>query len=234
MKQKGIKMTQLLNFIEINPAKTPKNCIIWMHGLGADGHDFVPVVEQLNLPENLSIRFVFPHAPLRPVTINNGYTMRAWYDITSLSLDQRIDQKGIVDSMMAIHTLIQQEVGRGIPSEKIILGGFSQGAVMSIAAGLSYSQRLGGILALSGYPPSTDSLFAQASTANRSTPIFLAHGTQDSVVPFFLGEMLKNLLDQHGYSVNWHSYPIAHSVSAEEIMDIKQWISKTLSMLDHP
>lgn len=209
--------------IEINPSRSPVGTIIWLHGLGADGNDFVPMVSELNIPENLPLRFVFPNAPVIPVTINNGYQMRAWYDIVSMNVDQHADQKGIDASVNQLQQLIAHEKNNGIPSEKIVLAGFSQGAVIALTTGLTLTERLGGILALSGYLPHAEQI-TQTATANHATPIFLAHGTEDTVVPYALGKLIHSVLQKQGFAVSWHSYTMPHSVCGQEIQDIQKWL----------
>lgn len=214
--------------IEINPPGPVKKSIIWLHGLGADGNDFVPVVNALQLPANAGIRFVFPHAPVIPVTLNQGYKMRAWYDINGLSieenLDHRVDADGIHASIDRINRLIAHEETLGTPTNQIILAGFSQGAVIALTCGLRHAKPLGGILALSGYLPLAEPLFQTAPIANKAVPIFMAHGTEDTIVPYSSGEIAYKLLKREGYHVEWHSYPMPHSVSPAEIKDISQWI----------
>lgn len=219
-------MLDILPNIEINPTKSPIGSVIWLHGLGADGNDFVPIVPELNLPESCPLRFVFPNAPSIPVTINNGYIMPAWYDITSLSLDQRADQAGILKSVGQVQQLVEREEKLGIPADKIILAGFSQGAVIALTTGLTFPKRLGGILALSGYLPQPEVVMQKADPLNKATPIFLGHGIQDPVVPLFLGEAINQILTAHHYSVSWHRYMMAHSVCATEIKDIGVWLGK--------
>lgn len=213
---------KLLSCIEIEPEETAKHTIILMHGLGADGHDFVPIAKELRLPKNLAVRFIFPHAPLMPVTINNGYVMRAWYDILALALDASIDHDGITKANQAIELLIEKEMARGIPSENIILAGFSQGAVMALTTGLRSQKRLGGIIALSGYLPLSVAEIERCQ--NHTLPIFIGHGTFDAVVPYFLGQQAMRNLKEVGFSVNWHVYPIAHMVSITEINDLSTWL----------
>lgn len=217
-------MKTSLDFIEINPPQKELGTVIWLHGLGADGHDFVPVVQELNLPSFLPIRFIFPHAPLRPVTINNGYVMRAWFDITSMSIHQRFDVEGIAESGKLVEKLIELEHKRGIPSHKIILAGFSQGAALALCAGLQYPKPLGGIVALSGYLPAADKILENASAENFTTPIFIGHGQNDSVVPYSLGLKTFELLQANKYLAKLWTYPIAHSVNGEEIGDIAEWL----------
>lgn len=216
--------TSLLEHIEINPSHPPIASVIWLHGLGADGHDFEPIVPELNLPQHLPIRFIFPHAPMQPVTINNGYIMRAWYDIVSLDLNRHADQKGISESQQQLVRFIEHEKSRGILSNRIFLAGFSQGAVIALTTGLTYSDKLGGILGLSGYLPFSEQVIAAASQANKNTSVFLGHGTEDSIVPYFLGQSTHDTLIKNNYSVAWHSYRMPHSVCMEEIQDIGKWI----------
>ena len=217
-------MTNEPELIEINPAGQAEKCIIWLHGLGADGNDFVPIVPELHLPATMPVRFVFPHAPIMPVTINNGYKMRAWFDIYDISKNAKIDESGIADSVTTVAKLITRETARGIDTSDIILAGFSQGAVIALTTGLCYPQRLGGIIALSGYLPLADKVFARASQVNRDLPIFIAHGTEDPIVPFTHGKGTYMALKREGYPVTWHSYPMPHSVCAPEIKDISQWL----------
>lgn len=219
-------MTERLSTIEMNPEKSPVGSIIWLHGLGADGNDFVPLVPELKLPLHLPLRFIFPNAPLIPVTINSGYVMPAWYDILSLSVEHHADQKGIEASIQKLYGLIQQEEKKGIPVEKIILAGFSQGAVIALTTGLTYPNRLGGIIALSGYLPEGNQVMQNASATNKTLPIFLGHGTEDTVVRYELGKNTLSLLQKNHYSVDWHSYRMAHSVSAEEVSDIAKFIKR--------
>lgn len=217
-------MKPTLDCIEINPPIKEIGSVIWLHGLGADGTDFVPIVSELNLPSELPLRFVFPHAPQRPVTINNGYVMRAWFDIYSINSLHRIDQEGIQQSVAHLETLIENELNRGIPSDKIILAGFSQGAVIALTTGLRYTKSLAGVLALSGYLPNAEKVFSEASAKNYTTPIFVAHGTADTIVPYVLGQQTYELLLRNKYRVNWHSYDMPHSVCEEEIGDIAEWL----------
>jgi phospholipase/carboxylesterase len=202
--------------------------VIWLHGLGADGYDFTGVIEQLNLPKNLGIRFVFPHAPVRPVTLNNGFAMRAWYDIYSLNDLYREDRAGIETSEQAIRHLIQQQRAAGIASTRIIVAGFSQGGAMSLHTGLRYHEPLGGVIGLSTYLPLYAHVAKEASPENRSTPIFLAHGEFDQLLPLALGEKTCQCLLQMGYPVEWRTYPMAHQVCLPEIADISQWMQKIL------
>ena len=218
-----------LSCVEIDTSATVDKCVIWLHGLGADGNDFVPVVQELHLPLSLKVRFIFPHAPVMPVTINNGYEMPAWFDIYSLSLQTKTDRKGIERSVAAIENLIEKELARGIVSTDVILAGFSQGAAIALCTGLRYAKPLAGIIALSGYLPQAAEILAQPSEANRHTPIFLAHGTEDPIVPYALGQATCAALQQAGYPVTWRNYPIPHSVSGDEIKDISKWMQESLS-----
>ena len=213
----------LLPYIEID-APAPKSSVIWLHGLGADGSDFVPIVPELKLPGHLGIRFIFPHAPVMPITMNQGYEMRAWFDIQALSLQAVIDVQGIAQSVEQVAELIEQEKARGIPNHKIILAGFSQGSVIALNAALTYPERLGGVIALSGYLPMAAQLLQKAQPVNKDLPIFVAHGTEDSLLPYALGKATYVSLQEAGYPVAWHSYPMAHSVCEKEIVDISQWL----------
>lgn len=215
--------------IEIETGLTqPDHAVIWLHGLGADGNDFVPVVRELEIPPEVSIRFVFPHAPERPVSINNGYVMRAWYDIYQAAIDRQQDEAGIRASQKAIDQLIQREVDRGISSKNIFLAGFSQGGAMALQAGLRQTLPLAGIIALSCYLPLAEMLDSEASAANASIPILMMHGTYDSVVPLALAISSREKLLSAKYSLQWHEYPMAHSVCTEEINDISRWLQRKL------
>jgi len=218
-----------LTYIEIQPSQPPIGSVIWLHGLGADGHDFANLLPELQLPDHLALRFIFPHAPIRPITINNGHSLRAWYDIVSYELDQRADKTGLFTSISQVNALIEKEEALGIPTEKILLAGFSQGAVVALTTGLQYPKRLAGILALSGYFPHAQEILAKASTANQSIPIFIAHGTEDPIVRFTLGQSMYALLQEHHYSVTWHSYRMPHSVCDKEVRDISNWLQQIFS-----
>lgn len=215
-------MTEALQTVEIVTGEAPQISIIWLHGLGADGHDFVPIVPALRLPAHA--RFVFPHAPVRPVTINQGMAMRAWYDILAFDRLSVEDDAGVRASQAAIDALIAKELARGFAAERIVLAGFSQGGAMALHTGLRFAQSLGGILVLSAYLPLRMSLAAERSAANAETPIFMAHGSYDPVLPEALAVESRKLLEQLGYSVEWRSYPMAHMVSAEEIDDVSRWL----------
>ena len=223
----SIDMSDLLQAIELNTGHNPIGAVIWMHGLGADGNDFVPVVKELGLPDTLPLRFIFPHAPMRPVTINAGHVMRAWYDIIEISSNERkVDDAGIRESQRAIEALIAREISRGIPANKIVLAGFSQGGAIALQTGLRYKQALAGILALSTYLPLAASLEAEASNANRNIPIFMVHGEQDTVIPITIAENSLKELERLGYKADWREYPIPHSVSMEEIENIGGWLKQ--------
>jgi len=222
-------MIDILPSIEIETAAQPTHAVIWLHGLGASGEDFVPIVPELNLPKDLAVRFIFPHAPQIPVTINAGYVMPAWYDILSLAKDARqVDLVGIEQSRVQINALIEREKSRGIAADHIVVAGFSQGGAMAYSVGLTYPERLAGVMALSAYIPSVDGLASQRHTANQQTPIFVAHGTQDPVVGLALGEQAVDWLQQHAYPVEWHQYPMQHQVCWEQIQQIGGWLRQVL------
>lgn len=210
--------------IERQTGPAPEWAVIWLHGLGADGHDFEPIVPELLRPGWPAIRFIFPHAPVQPVTINGGVRMRSWYDIVGVDLNAQQDEAGIRASAAIVDTLIQREVERGIPAERILLAGFSQGGAIVLTAGLRQTQRLGGIIALSTYLPLAWTLEAEAASANRQTPIFMAHGTMDPVVALPRAEASRDALNAMAYPVEWHQYPMPHSVSIEEIRDLTKWL----------
>ena len=219
---------ELLPSIELETAPKPTASVIWLHGLGADGNDFVPAVRELALPSSLPIRFVFPHAPVRPVTINNGFRMRAWYDIAGADLNSRADLAGVKQSQVQVEALIAREVGRGIPSSRIVVAGFSQGGAVALYTGLRHAERLAGIIALSAYLIGADALAIEAASANRDVPIFMAHGTADPIVRFDWGNASWHALVKAGYSVEWHSYGMEHSVCMEEIEAVSAWLQRIL------
>ena len=223
-------MTQdvLLDCVEHSTGPNPTHCVLWLHGLGADGHDFAPIVPELRLPASLSVRFIFPHAAIQPVTINGGMAMRAWYDILTPSLIKQEDAVGIRASEGAIHALIARENARGIPSEKIVLAGFSQGCAMTLHTGLRSPAKLAGLMGLSGYLPLIDMADNERHAANAQTPIFLAHGTHDPVVALERAEASRAKLTALGYPVQWHTYPMQHSVCAQEINDISRFLQSVL------
>ena len=218
----------LLETVEIATGDHPEAAVIWMHGLGADGNDFLPIVRELDLSECPAIRFVFPNAETMPVTINNGYVMRAWYDILGMDLVRREDEVGLRKSQNQIEQLIAREIERGIPAERIILAGFSQGCAMTLQTGLRYPKKLAGMLCLSGYLPLADKLPAERSDANFSTPIFMAHGRVDPVVQIARAETSRDFLKSLGYAIEWKDYSMPHSVCEEEIDDIGQVITRWL------
>ena len=219
---------EVLPSIELETAPNPTASVIWLHGLGADGNDFVPIVPELELPASLRVRIVFPHAPVRAVTINNGMRMRAWYDIAAADLTNRADVAGVRESQGQLQALIERENARGMPSERIVLAGFSQGGAIALYTGLRHGERLAGIMALSTYLIAPDKLAVEASAANRSVPIFMAHGTADPVVHFQWGEASRRMLETAGYAVEWHSYRMEHSVCLEEVRAIGAWLTKIL------
>ena len=220
--------TDLLPSIVIETADQPTHTIIWMHGLGADGNDFVPIVQELNLQSSIRIRFVFPHAPLRPVSINGGAVMRAWYNITDQNLSSDEDAIGIRASQSAVEKLISREIQNGIKPENVVLAGFSQGGAIALQAGLRYSNKLAGILVLSSYLPLSETLTADAHPSNTTTQIFMAHGHNDPVIPLELAILSKQKLLELGYSVKWNLYQMEHSVCTEEIADISEWLKQVL------
>jgi phospholipase/carboxylesterase len=218
----------LLDTIEIETAPNPTAAVIWLHGLGADGNDFAPIVRELDLSGCAPIRFVFPHAPTMPVTINNGYVMRAWYDILGTDLAKREDEAGLRASQKLVETLIAQQKARGIAANRIVLAGFSLGCAMALQTGLRHPEKLAGLLCLSGYVPLHGSMAAERHAANQSTPIFLAHGRGDPVITIDRAEKSRDLLQALGYQVEWHEYSMPHAVCPEEIEDIGAWLRRTL------
>jgi len=215
----------LLPTIETETAPQPVYSVIWMHGLGADGNDFVPIVPELGL-NGLAVRFIFPHAPLRPVTINGGYVMRAWYDIGYQDLSLKEDENGVRESQLAVEQLIAREISRGLPARRVVLAGFSQGGAIALHCGLRYPKRLGGVIALSTYLPLPDTVEAELSDANRDLPILMAHGLQDPVVPLKLAQASCSRLLTLGFPVEWHEYDMPHSVCPEEIDTIGEWLRR--------
>lgn len=217
-----------LERITVEPKSPASCCVIWLHGLGDSGEGFAPIVPLLGLPNNHGIRFIFPHAPEQPVTINQGYVMRSWYDIKSMDLHNRADMEGVLESEQHVHTLIKEQIDAGIPANNIVVAGFSQGGVVSLFSGLRYPEKLAGILALSCYLPSADSLPDNLHDANKQTPILQNHGEQDDVVPVSAGKMANQLLKNAGYHVQWQSYKMPHSVLPEQLTDISHWLQKQL------
>ncbi len=221
-------MTKPLETIQIESAPHPTAAVIWLHGLGADGSDFVPIVREFDLSACPPIRFIFPTAPTRPVTINGGLAMRAWYDITGTETQEIEDAAGFHASQAAINALIDAEKARGIPTHRIILAGFSQGCALTLQTGLRYPETLAGLICLSGYVPLRNTLPAERHAANHHTPIFMGHGRMDPVITIDRAELSRNLLTNLGYKVQWHEYQIPHSVCAEEIQDINRWLIHVL------
>ena len=214
--------------IEIETRPSPSHSIIWLHGLGADGNDFVPVMQQLTLP-NLGIRFIFPHAPMIPVTINGGFVMRAWYDILDAGLAlKEEDERGLRASERKIAALLDKEIDRGIPASRIVLAGFSQGGAITLQTGLRYPRKLAGMLVLSGYLPLMSTLARERNAVNQLTPVFMGHGTIDNVVPMSLGVASRAQLTRTGYGVEWHEYPMMHGVCDEELADVGKWLNTVL------
>jgi phospholipase/carboxylesterase len=220
---------ELLPCIERETGPHPDAAVIWLHGLGADGNDFVPIVGEMQFPPTLSIRFVFPHAPVRPVTLNNGFRMRAWYDIAPGDLANRADIAGVRTSQAQIEALIAREVARGIVARRIVLAGFSQGGVIALHTGIRHTERLGGIVALSTYVVLPDLLADEASPANRDVPIFMAHGTADPMIALEQGEAGRRALVAAGYRVEWQTYPMPHSVVLEEIEAVSAFLARVLA-----
>lgn len=218
----------MLETVEIESGRNPTGAVIWLHGLGADGHDFAPIVPQLVSPEERPLRFVFPHAPVRPVTINGGMAMRAWYDILGFDRGVPQDEAGIRASSAAVGELIRRENSRGVPTDRVVLGGFSQGGAISLFAGPRYPERLAGVLGLSCYMLMEDTLPAERTRVNYPTPFFLGHGTQDPVVDVRRGSEARQLLEAGGYPVEWRQYPMPHSVCPQEVLDIAAWLRKIL------
>lgn len=219
-------MTSILPHIVLDRGHAPKHSLIWLHGLGADGEDFVDVAGMIKLP--VPMRYIFPHAPKNPVTINGGFVMRSWYDIADIDIGAKQDATGIRASQAEIEKFIMQEKSRGIAEENIFVAGFSQGGAIALHTGLRHPARLGGILALSTYLPLADTLSQEVSLSAKNTPIFFAHGKHDSVVPYALGKLSADKLQQLGYLTEWHEYAMPHSVVNEEISDIENWLTQRL------
>jgi phospholipase/carboxylesterase len=215
--------------IELNPDTAPTASVIVLHGLGADGTDFLPMADEMDLSPIGAVRWLLPRAPTRPVTINNGDTMRAWYDILAADLQRREDEAGLRETFAAVHALIQREIDRGVPARRIVLAGFSQGCAVTLGAGLRCPHRLAGLAGLSGYLPLADSTDSERSTANRDVPVFLAHGTRDGVVQLGRGVASRLALQGLGYEVEWHEYPMEHSVCMEEVQALQAWLLKVLA-----
>ncbi|GAC21736.1 alpha/beta hydrolase [Paraglaciecola arctica] len=219
---------QGLPYVEVNPKSKAKATVIWLHGLGDSGNGFAPIVPDLKLPDELGIRFVFPHAPTRPVTINNDMLMRAWYDITSLDFNNRADSQGVKESSALVANLIEKEIAQGIPANKIVLAGFSQGGVIALNLGTRYDKSLAGIMFMSSYMSEPEKLSAEAHPANKNTPIFMAHGTHDDVVPIFMGNAAFKVLESNGYQASWHEYAMQHNVCMQQLNDISNWLQQKL------
>ncbi len=214
--------------VEVNPGEQPEGSIIWLHGLGADGHDFEAIVPELRLPDDLPLRFVFPHAPVRPVTINGGVAMRAWYDIVSLDRSGPQDAEGIRASADSLQALIEREHERGVPFERIVVAGFSQGGAIATHTAIRFAHRLAGLMALSSWLPLGDSIASEVAdnpaAQSREMPVLIAHGTFDPMLPIELGKDSRQVLEGLGYSVEWREYPMQHAVCAEEVADIRAWL----------
>lgn len=215
--------------VVLSPDQPPVATVIWLHGLGADGFDFVPIVNELRLPASLPVRFIFPHATPRPVTINNGFVMRAWYDIKGFGPDRAEDDAGIRESEGVVKRYIEHQIAQGIAADKIVIAGFSQGGAIALQTGVRYPQRLAGIMALSTYLPLRATLAQEASAANRDVPILMCHGTHDPIVIPQMGEASRDALQAQGYRIDWRSYPMEHSVCLEEVNDISHWLQTRLA-----
>jgi len=215
--------------VTLNPNAPATSAVIWLHGLGADGFDFVPIVNELRLPPSLSTRFIFPHATPRPVTINNGFVMRAWYDIMGFGPERAEDDAGIRESDGVVRKYIEQLIAQGIAANKIVIAGFSQGGAIALQTGLRYPQRLAGIMALSTYLPLRGAVAKEAAAANRDIPILMCHGLNDPVVSLKMGETSRDVLQGLGYPIEWRSYPMEHSVCMEEVLDISRWLQARLA-----
>ncbi len=222
-------MTDLLPFEVVKTAGKTEYTIIWLHGLGADGNDFVPLVPELRLPDSLAVKFIFPHAPVRPITLNNGFEMRAWFDMFSLDRSDNADESDLLTTVGWINQFIDLEVENGTPSTKIILAGFSQGGVIAFHAGLRYPKQLAGVMALSTYMPFDENLFAQTSPEQKGLPIFAVHGTHDPVIPVASWQDYVPKLEAQGFDVEAHSYEMEHSLCAEEVQDISAWLQQVLT-----
>lgn len=217
-----------LDSIIIDTRPDPESAVIWLHGLGADGNDFVPVVEQLQIPSHVGIRFIFPHAPVRPITINQGYPMPGWYDISSQSIVDEEDEAGIKESSAILKQLCEEQEANGISADNIVIAGFSQGGAIALHCGCRYPKPLAGIMALSTYLPLPDTLADEISETAIETPVFMAHGRQDEVVAYEHGIRSKELLDEYNIDVHWHEYDMGHAVCGEEISHIRQWLMDVL------
>lgn len=225
-------MTTELECIEIGTSTQPEFSVIWLHGLGADGNDFAPIVPELGV-DHIPIRFIFPHAPVMPITINGGMPMRAWYDLYMMDLVRYEDEKGLRESQQLVNALIARENARGIPTENIVLAGFSQGCAMTLQTALRLEEKLAGMVCLSGYLPLASQVEAERHNANQNTPILMAHGSQDPVVPIIRAEESRDLLTELGYDIEWHTYPMPHAVCAEEVQAIGAFLQRVLVKSDN-
>jgi len=221
-------MTSSPDAVVIQPSTAPEASVIWLHGLGADGHDFEPIVPHLGSAVTERTRFIFPHAPMRPVTINGGFVMRAWYDVVDVDIARRADAAGVHESEKILRGYIDAEVASGVPAERIIVAGFSQGGAIALHGCLRYPERLAGVLGISCYLPLRATIAEGRAPANATTPIFMAHGTEDPVIPIELGKQSCDYLKDLDYDIEWHTYPIPHSVCLEEIEDIGRWLRRML------
>ena len=222
-------MSELLPAVELDPVGPVRSSVVWLHGLGADGHDFAAIVPELNLPHELGVRFVLPHAPSIPVTLNAGMVMPAWYDISEVDLQRRHDEAGVRRSAAQVAALLAREHERGVPWDRIVLAGFSQGGAVALFQGLRHPERLAGLVALSTYMVVAESLDEEASAANQDVPIFQAHGSLDPMVPLERGEAARDELQRRGYAVDFHTYPIPHSVNMDEVLAIRAFLMGVLS-----
>ncbi|WP_338294492.1 alpha/beta hydrolase [Planctobacterium marinum] len=219
---------ELLPYVEVNPSKTADAVVIWLHGLGDSGNGFAPIVPQLGLPENMAVRFVFPHAPIIPVTINNGMEMRAWYDIKTLSFEDRADMEGVQRSAAQVEQLLQREIANGIPPERIVLAGFSQGGVISYYVALRQTEKLAGVLTLSTYMCDADQTRQDWQDSNKDTPFFASHGAYDEMVPIALGKSAYMNLKEAGFNARWEQYPMQHNVHMQQLQEIASWLQDVL------
>ena len=223
-------MTHALpEYIEAETGAAPQHCVIWLHGLGADGRDFADLPGMLNLPPQMAIRFLFPHAPMRPITLNGGMMMRGWYDLTSLDANKKEDLDGLEESSDLVTALIHQEVAHGIPADQILLGGFSQGGALSLYLGLRHPSRLAGIVGLSTYLPEASRVHAERSEANRNTRVFMGHGLHDPMISLRVGDTSRQLLEKLGYPLTWRTYPMQHSICEPEMRDLAEFLVGCLS-----
>jgi phospholipase/carboxylesterase len=218
-----------LSYVEVNPSQPPTSCVIWLHGLGDSGHGFAPIVPEFHLPDTMAVRFIFPHAPERPITINNNMRMRAWYDIKSLDFKSRADKEGVCESAALVEQLIEAEISRGIPANRILLAGFSQGGVIALHLSTRCQYKLAGVMALSTYMNDSESLAQQATDANKDTEFMVAHGSQDEVVPMAMGKAAYDALTEQGFNASWKTYPMQHNVCGEEVADIAAFLCRVFA-----